>query len=258
MERRDPAGNWTVSPKPEREKTALRQVIRNADPDILALQEIGGEGMLRELQADLRKEGIDFPYAMVAVGIDKTRQVAVLSKLKPKHWKIVRELPFSYRGNTTVPLRGLLELEFEDKEGSWFLYTLHLKSKYTNHQDDFQSLKRRTQEARVMRNYLNKKFSGEDRFVVLGDFNDTIDTAPVRSFLQVNKKRLTHAIPINDSSGLSWTHYYRKGDIYSRIDLILVSQAMYEYWLPGESGIASGKEAWRASDHRLIYADFKK
>ena len=37
-------------PKPEKEKSALRQVIHAMDADILALQEVGGEMFLRELQ----------------------------------------------------------------------------------------------------------------------------------------------------------------------------------------------------------------
>ena len=40
-------------PKPEIEKTALRRIIAKVDPDILALQEMGGAPYLKELQRDL-------------------------------------------------------------------------------------------------------------------------------------------------------------------------------------------------------------
>lgn len=256
MKRRDAAGGWTESPKPEKEKTAVREVILQARPHILCLQEMGDVKMLRELQQDLRRLGLDYPYAMMGTGIDEVRKVAVLSQLKPERWKSIDDLSFSYRGEQTSPLRGLLEVEFKDEKGSWFLYTLHLKSKYTNFADDFQSHKRRASEARVIRDYLRETHSEGDRWIVAGDFNDTADTLTLRQFFTVNKKTLMHPIPAMDESGLRWTHYYQKGDIYARIDFILASPAAYEYWIPQGAGIIQGSAAWQASDHRLVYAEF--
>ena len=70
----------TQYPKPEHEKTALRKVIKRMDADVLALQEIGGDGFMRELQRDLRSEGQNYPYATVLTAVDEARKVGVLSR----------------------------------------------------------------------------------------------------------------------------------------------------------------------------------
>ena len=54
-------GRWRPAyPKPESEKTSIRQVIKRTYADILLLQEIGSLALLEELRDDLALEGIDF------------------------------------------------------------------------------------------------------------------------------------------------------------------------------------------------------
>jgi hypothetical protein len=67
-------------PKPEEEKQALRAVILSVRPDILVIQEMGTGPYLEELQADLKEEGLDLPFAYVAEGADEDRHVALLSR----------------------------------------------------------------------------------------------------------------------------------------------------------------------------------
>ena len=50
----------TEYPKPEAAKAALRAALRALSPDVLALQEMGPEPYLAELQRDLAAEGKDF------------------------------------------------------------------------------------------------------------------------------------------------------------------------------------------------------
>ena len=49
-------------PKPEVEKRALRANIIAVNPDILAVQEIGDLPYLEELQRDLARDGLSYPY----------------------------------------------------------------------------------------------------------------------------------------------------------------------------------------------------
>jgi hypothetical protein len=53
-------------PKPEEEKTVLRNILIEVQPDVLILQEMGSRPYLVELQADLKEEGLDLPYKYVA------------------------------------------------------------------------------------------------------------------------------------------------------------------------------------------------
>ena len=56
-------GTWRKNyPKPENEKTALREIIAREKPDILAIQEMGTAPYLQELLRDLKRiNGIDIP-----------------------------------------------------------------------------------------------------------------------------------------------------------------------------------------------------
>ena len=74
-------GAWHKSyPKPEAEKVIIRSVIREKMPEILALQEMGSLPFLKELQADLAAEGVDYPYAIHMQGADSVRHLAVAFK----------------------------------------------------------------------------------------------------------------------------------------------------------------------------------
>src|SRR5688572_18955678 len=67
------AGYRKEYPKPEAEKRALRVVLRGLDADVLALQEMGSQAHLDELRRDLKSEGLDYPYAVLAVAADAER-----------------------------------------------------------------------------------------------------------------------------------------------------------------------------------------
>ncbi len=54
-------------PKPEKEMSALRQVIAGIAPDILAVQEMGGPAYLAEFQGELRQAGQNFPFTALLV-----------------------------------------------------------------------------------------------------------------------------------------------------------------------------------------------
>src|SRR5215217_132853 len=65
-------------PKPEREKEALRAVIRGVNADVLILQEMGDQRHLDELRRDLKTEGLDYPHSALAIAADPDRHVAIL------------------------------------------------------------------------------------------------------------------------------------------------------------------------------------
>ena len=75
---------WRPSyPKPESEKSMVREVIRDIRPDILVLQEMGSLDFLEELRADLNQDGVHYPYAIHMDGPDPDRHVAILSMISP-------------------------------------------------------------------------------------------------------------------------------------------------------------------------------
>ena len=84
--------------KPEIDKTPLREVIRDANADVLAIQEIGTLPYLEELRQDLRAEGLEYPHLHHLEAADEERHIAVLSKIPFAEVKSVDLLLFKYFG----------------------------------------------------------------------------------------------------------------------------------------------------------------
>ena len=255
-------GEWRPNyPKPEVEKKAVRFSIRSVNPDILALQEIGDYRYLLELWTDLNNTG--GPYYKHAIWMpteedDEVRHLAYFCKFEPDSVKKHTNISFKYFDGLEKSGRGLLEISFKLNDAKFTLFNLHLKSMWTERSDDPLAKIRREKEARSMRDLIREKFPPESnpRYLVLGDFNDHKNSAPLSRFLSVNKTILTNIVPCVDSRGHKWTHYFKKQDSYSRIDYLLTSPAMFSRFVPNSGWIMDDKRSDIASDHRLIYADF--
>lgn len=246
-------------PKPEEEKTALREIIREVNPDILLLQEIGGWGYLRELRADLKAEGLDYPYLYLGRGEDTVRYVALLSRIKPRYVKVHDDITFSYNGEKMGSRRGLLEAGFGEGERAWVLFGLHLKSRWTERADDPLAKTFRTREAQAIRERIRQRCAPESRprFLIAGDFNDHKNSPPLRRFLRAGETELARLLPVWDSRGEVWTFFWEKEDRYERVDFFLVSPELEDAVVGGHGRIADMSDSFKASDHRMIYLDLE-
>ena len=120
-------------------------------PDILALQEIGGLPFLEELRANLAQLGLVYEYAILMQAEDQERHTAVLSRIAPEAVFRHDDLDFNYFDARTKVKRRLLELVFPLPDGTSFqLFVVHLKSYWTTHPADPNSALRRTREAESM------------------------------------------------------------------------------------------------------------
>ena len=141
------AGYRTDYPKPEKEKSALRAVIRALGADVLVMQEMGDAPYLEELAFDLRAEGLDYPHRVLLDGPDGERHVAVMSRRPLKRVVPHTDLTFAYLGATESVKRGLLEVAVEAGGGEVTIFAVHLKSRLTERADDPQSEGRRAAES---------------------------------------------------------------------------------------------------------------
>ncbi len=253
-------GVWRPNyPKPESEKTALRAVIAAIDADILALQEMGDEPFLRELQRDLANEGLDYPHAHVLRGPDEVRHVAVLSRLPFREVVERVDLDFPYFGERETIKRGLLEIGFTTGGLDWSLFVVHLKSRWTERDDDPNAVRRRTGEATAARNAILAEHDPEAGalFLVAGDFNDTTDTGPLRRFYQRGDVTITELLPTTDSRGHTWTHFWARQNLYSRVDYLLPSPALAKWIKNRRAYIYDTPEVEKAGDHRPVWLDLE-
>jgi endonuclease/exonuclease/phosphatase family metal-dependent hydrolase len=96
-------------------------------------------------------------------------------------------------------------------------------------------------EAKVLRGIISGHFKADPnaKLIVLGDFNDTKDSDPIKEILGRGKLKLTDTRPAERNGGnssgqppyftprnVTWTYFYGADDTYSRIDYILLSPAM--------------------------------
>jgi len=245
-------------PKPEVEKTALRTVIIAAHPDILALEEMGGQPQLDELRHDLSAAGLNYDYSFWVNGPDPDRHIALLSHIPFAHIQPHENVPFKLSGNTLQSPRGLLEVEFITNGQTWVLYAVHLKSRLTETADDPQSAAEREAEAKAVRDVIRKEqdLAKGTLVAVVGDFNDARDSAPLKRFLDLDGKPLFAIAPTADSHGETWTSSYGRADEYDRSDYILLSPTLLPLQKkPG--GIADLPASLIASDHRLVWVDLQ-
>ena len=250
-------GSWTKNyPKPEAEKLIIHKNILEVRPDILLIQEIGGEDFLNELKEDLKKLGLDYSYSLLMRGADTVRLTAVLSRLKPRYVKEHQDLTYRYFDRNTFVKRGMLEVEFMD-EIPFTIFSVHLKSRYTSDKRDPLSAKWRLLEAESCRNRIIKRIDQAriKHYIIAGDFNDNPNTAPMRRFYKKGKRLIGEHLMSKDSRGESWTHLYNKEKVYSTVDGFVLSPNSMSFVKGGFASISDRDDFYQGSDHRLVYFD---
>jgi endonuclease/exonuclease/phosphatase family metal-dependent hydrolase len=254
-------GQWRPDyPKPEREKVAIREVILEASPDILVLQEIGPAPFLDELREDLLREGLEYSHSVHMQAADSVRHLAVLSKVAPSEVVKHVDLDFKYLEDREFVKRGLLELKFEGESGGSFqLFAVHLKSRFTDKNSDPQSEMRRTREAEACRNRIIERTldAGRSDYLVAGDFNDHPASSTLRRFYTKGDLVLGDLVTAVDSRGEHWTYFYSKEKRYESIDGFVASPELSPRIRGAAATIVDTPGALLGSDHRLVYLDLE-
>jgi len=251
-------------------KAKVRESIRAADADVLALEEMGTTNALLELRASLKAEGLDYPWWEWVSGHDTNIHVAVLSRLPILARRPHTNDQFLLEGQRFRVSRGFAEVDVQVATN--FMFTLiaaHLKSKLTVPAAD--QAEWRLQEARVLRGIIDARLKAEPqaRMVVLGDFNDTPDSPAIKTLMGRGKMRLTDTRPAERNGdtepnpnprypprNVTWTEHYGIADTYTRIDYLLVSPAMKAYWERAGTFIPTIPNWGIGSDHRPVVATF--
>ena len=251
-------------------KAKIRETIRALNPDVLALEEMGTTNALLELRAALQTDGQDFPYWEHVQSFDHSIHVAVLSK-----FPIVARQPhtnelFLLDGKRFQVKRGFAEVDLQAATNFTFtLFAAHLKSHLTTAEAD--EAEERLGEAKVLRDLIDTRLAQDPdaKLVVLGDFNDTKDSAATKEIIGRGKTKLFDTRPAErhgdnapgeppyfEPRNVAWTYFYGKSDTFSRIDYILLSPALKAHWLAAETFIPTVPNWGVGSDHRPIVAAF--
>jgi endonuclease/exonuclease/phosphatase family metal-dependent hydrolase len=238
-------------PKPEASKEALRRLVRQVCPDILALQEMGPREFLMEFKKDLEAEGMEFPYDLILEASDPQRHVALLSRIPFEEVCLHSDISFLYQAQRAYAKRGMLEVHFKTEGQRWRLFVVHLKSKRDMPEDPYSYLFR-SREAKAVVDRIRQRLPMPfEPFILAGDFNDSRSSRTFKRFLRLPIQYLPHL----DSRGESWTYRYDRDGAYIQHDFLLVSEALAPFLRVPQIFLVDGPDSLVASDHRMMYLD---
>ena len=279
----DPWGRYRTSPKPRAKLYDLGQRIRQSRVDILGMQELENFGALKDFVQGSVGPAFKVTKGIVSQQSNDSRGIdlGLLSSLPLGRIISHRfnEFP-TPEGKTRRFSRDCVQVEVLDRHRTTVLVTVfvcHFKSKYSRfdpvsekrkYQDDQKKSddKREGEANEVVRIIQSELTARTDRFVVLGDLNDTPEsqalavlTGPNNSLGLVNGTHLTHQ---PDTSATSATRRPRdthcwsrdKKKTWSQIDYILVSPTLWKL-NTGHANVLNRPQD-QGSDHYLSWVEF--
>lgn len=153
------------------------QVLRDMQADIVGLQEIESEQALKDLRAELNRQGLYYPYYAFSRGKNTTVSVALLSRYPIK--SVLNHSPGAHRA-----FRNIMEAKVEIEGRPLRVFVNHWKSKSGPES-------KRLQSAKLLSQRLAQLDEGEE-YVLLGDFNSHYEEH--RTFLKSRRHNDTNGI----------------------------------------------------------------
>jgi endonuclease/exonuclease/phosphatase family metal-dependent hydrolase len=252
----DETHKYATRAKPAAEINALISIIKDINPDILGVCEMGTPERFEDFKKRLAEAGLGYVESEYVQAADPDRHLALVSRFPIVARNAQTDVPFEVNGLQEKVRRGFLDVTVEVNPNYQLrLVGVHLKSKLPIPEGE--ALIRRY-EAQKLRAYVEKIMTVDPKvnLVCYGDFNDT-KNEPMFSEISGVKGTPTYLADLwaKDAFGDRWTHYWKTADEYSRIDYLFVSPALFREVVLNKSRIyRSEANDWAAaSDHRAVY-----
>ena len=253
-----PAGEGRQYPtraKPEPEIAALVGIIKEINPHVLGVCEMGTPDRFEDFKKRLAGAGLNYTDSEYVQAADEDRHLALLSRFPIVSRGSQTDVSFELNGKVEKVRRGFLDVTVQvNPDYQLRLVGVHLKSKLPSPEGE--ALVRRY-EAQALRKHLDGILAANPavNLACYGDFNDT-KNEPM--FQEVSGVRGTANYMADlwakDSLGDRWTHYWKAADQYSRIDYIFVSPGLFREVVKDKSAVYRGPAWDEASDHRPVHA----
>lgn len=260
--------------RPAKSPASIAQVHTNIlalRPDILAVQEMSGPEGLKHLQAALKAGGLDLPHSDLVTGGDTNICNAVLSRFPIVARRSHTNDSYLLHGRRFRVGRGITEIAVAVTDRYWLtMMVAHLKSRRPVPEGDEAEM--RLQEATILRDKIDARLRAEPNanLVVLGDFNDTKDSKPIKALRGRGRTALIDTRPAErngdnlpperegfDPRNVTWTYFYAVEDTYERVDYLLINSGLAKEWVPAETYVLTIPNWGLASDHRPVMATFR-
>lgn len=161
------------------------QVIKDIGADIIGLQEIESETALKDLKAELNRQGLYYQYYAFARAKNTTVATALLSRYPIKS-------PLSHSVSSHRAYRDILEAKIDINGKILRIYVNHWKSK-----SGPESM--RIESAKVLKRLI-RSLDKDEPYVLLGDFNS--DYEEYKTFVRSRKH--------NDTAGITGINHVLK------------------------------------------------
>jgi len=255
--------------KVEASRAKVVETIALIKPDILALQEMGRKEALQELRQRLSKRGLSYSQAVFLEGADPAIHLSLLSRFPIVRNHSKTNATYLLDGKRFQVRRGFVEIEIQVGDTYKFtLFNAHLKSMRKVAFADQAEM--RLGEARVLRGLIEKRLNANpnENILLMGDLNDAPSRDPIKVLTGKGATKLIDLRPSekkddqekvdgrgNDKSRrVTWTHFYKTEDQFSRLDYIMASRGMVREL---DSSYVYVTTDWgMASDHRPVVARF--
>lgn len=241
--------------KPEEQIAALVSIVTNANPDVLAVQEIGDGDSFEILKNRLNAAGMKYTDSEYFVLTNATVGLAVLSRFPIVARQNITNESYSVGAERAPVARGFLCVDIQvNPDYTFRLFVAHLKSKVYH---PLGQTEMRRSEARLLNKHIRRMVNRDKKLnlVVVGDMNDTITSAPLREL--IGTPAYLNDLRPADFVGDIWTHEWSYREEYSRIDYVLVGDAMLPEVVAEKCYLPREPRARVASDHRPVFTVFK-
>jgi endonuclease/exonuclease/phosphatase family metal-dependent hydrolase len=207
------------------------RVIRDVDADILVVIEAEHRVALKQFSDYVlsRVGGTPYAHVMLIDGNDERGiDVGVMTKEGYKIGIMRSHIHDLDANNKTIFSRDCPEycVETQNGEQVWILPN-HFKSKFGGNNLSSQN-RRKEQAVRTAEIYQRLVAEGNENVVVLGDLNDTPDSAPLQPLLALTDLKDISQHPTFDTGEFAGRGTFGLGNDNNKIDYLLLSPALFE------------------------------
>ncbi|MDQ7825980.1 MAG: endonuclease/exonuclease/phosphatase family protein [Candidatus Eremiobacteraeota bacterium] len=244
-----------MKPRSDRDYQDIASIIKDSGADIMGLEEVGSEEALDRIISNL--PGFDYVIGTTGVrGGGKSQRLAVIynaekvqcdkSSMEEIREVMVPELAGEGR------LRAPLAVKMKAGEFDFTLVVCHMKARF-----DDKAKKIRSAQAGKLNEWITEKVqSGKEKdVIVVGDFNDFLDSPPLKKMDSQIYFVTQEAARKGEASNIKWNSLIDQIGVTSRAGGAKENFIERSVFLPDIGPYPSFVE--RISDHRPVVASFR-
>lgn len=226
-------GGPAENAKPEKELVALGEAMRHINADVIALQEVENKEVLGQFRDRYIRELGYREMVLIEANDPRGIDVALISRYPVVDVKSHKDVRFPVPGQGEQGFsRDLLQVRIQGPNNYLFTaFVVHLKSQHGAEQADAKRRAEAEQINRIVGQF--QRQNPRENVVVLGDFNDTVETHEIAPLVNPQVSGIGLYDIIHEEFGIQpWVFTYHPQRYRSRIDYILLNQNMKNEYIP--------------------------